>query len=295
MEAKNASSSGFIGRNNTTPMTNSYSNAKVTGTTNIGGFIGEFYGNSSYNKVENSFFDYETSTQENAVGAYISSSESQTATLYGKSFAEMQTTSTFTDLGWSSDYWFFEEGENPSLKPIDHGPFPDKAPEPTYYGALKAINGPIRVQTGKDNTTNSYVTVNTIFDFDNNFSFSTASKTFASKSLDNLEIVQNQLNEKIYEIGLSRMQLNSQASSTATKVKKANNVINAWTGVDAEELEARKARLLSDITNTKSLLDQTLALNAQICKTLIFETIYGNKNSSTFNLYSPTWLTDLLS
>jgi hypothetical protein len=89
-------------------ISNSYSTGSVTGDNNVGGLVGS----GRVNNVSNSFWDIETSGQ--------SSSEGGT----GLPTAEMQTMSTFTDVGWDfvgetfngiEDIWFIPQQDYPHL------------------------------------------------------------------------------------------------------------------------------------------------------------------------------------
>lgn len=73
---------GFVGRHDAT-ISNSFSTGAVTGGVDTGGFCGE-----NNNTISNSFWDTETSGQATSDGGI------------GKTTAEMQTKSTFTDVGW---------------------------------------------------------------------------------------------------------------------------------------------------------------------------------------------------
>lgn len=274
---------GFSGANASTTISNSYASMEITGSTNIGGFIGELNGNAASNTVQNSFFDKEKAGVTNSVGSYNSSSSSQVATLQGLTTSAMQTSSTFTNAGWDSNVWVLEDGEYPQLKEKTESPFPEKEDEPEYLGRLQAVDGPIRVQTGKDNTTNSYVTVDTTFEFDDNFNFHVENKDFAKKTLENLEKVNEQLDQKVKDLNLSKTILESEAQTTSRKVITANNTLDALTGINENELQAEKTKLLADLMNAEALRDSSVALNAQVCKTLVFGAIYRNTDSSWLN------------
>ncbi|MDA3886722.1 MAG: T9SS type A sorting domain-containing protein [Candidatus Delongbacteria bacterium] len=76
---------GFVGRHNlSATISNCYSNGKVIGLENVGGFIGTI----DDGIVENSFWDTETSGMTTSIAGI------------GKKTNEMKTLSTFTDVGW---------------------------------------------------------------------------------------------------------------------------------------------------------------------------------------------------
>jgi len=94
---------GFAGESYN-PISNSYSTGSVSGSTNLGGFIG--YNNTT---ISNSFWNTETSGQSSSDGGT------------GKTTAEMQTKSTFTDASWDfvgestngdNDYWDIDGSTN---------------------------------------------------------------------------------------------------------------------------------------------------------------------------------------
>ena len=153
----------------------------------------------------------------------------------------------------------------------------------------------IRIQTGKNPS--DYVTIDTTFYFDNNFNFDASSQENAVASLAKLQTVSDNLTAKTTELNSYRKALVAEANYSLAKVNAANKTINAWTGVDKDELQAKKEQLLSDIINAKSLRDQTIALNQQMCQMLILGAI--NSANRSFSLYSPfssnDWLTNLLS
>ena len=77
-------------------ITNCYSRGRVKGTSGVGGLVGYNYGGT----ISNSFWDIETSGQTTSAGGT------------GKTTAEMQMASTFTDAGWdfNTPVWIIEEG-----------------------------------------------------------------------------------------------------------------------------------------------------------------------------------------
>ena len=276
---------GFSGASSATTISNSYASAEVNATDNYGGFLGMLSGNTASNIVKNSFFDYEVANTISAVGSYYSSDASQIATLGGLSTSQMTTPSTFTGAGWDTNIWQLKAGKTPHLREVTDRPFPDKEDEPEYLGRLQAVEGPLRIQTGNDNTTNSYVMVDTRFQFDDSFNFHADSAEFAEKSLQNLEIVKEQLTNKTNEFNVSRKILESQANATNSKEKNGNDVLSALAGFDTDALQAEKSKLLSDLANAKALRDSSRALNAEVCKTLVLGAIYG-KSYSPFSAIS---------
>ncbi|MBO5947385.1 hypothetical protein J6Q66_00940 [bacterium] len=276
---------GFSGRNVATTISNSYSSVNVIGTTDVGAFIGEFVGNSASNIVENSFFDFEVAGMTDAVGTFYSSDATQVATLAGINTSQMTTPSTFTDAGWDTNIWHLKAGKTPQLREIEETPFPEKEDEPDYLGRLQAVEGPLRVQTGKDNSTASYVMVDTRLKFDESFNFHAESSEFAEKSLENVAKVKEQLTDKTNDFNLSRKILESQANATSIKTKNGKDVLTALTGFDTDALQAEKSKLLSDLANAKALRDSSRALNAEVCKTLVLGAIYG-KSYSPFSAIS---------
>ncbi len=97
---------GLVGDNSwdVGTITNCYSAGRVTGTTDVGGLVGINDG-----QVTGSFWDIKTSEQSTSAGGI------------GKTTAEMQTESTFTDDGWdfvgesvngTEDIWSICEGTN---------------------------------------------------------------------------------------------------------------------------------------------------------------------------------------
>lgn len=276
---------GFSGASSATTILNSYASVEVNASLNYGGFIGLFSGNTASSIVENSFFDYEVAGVTDAVGSYYSSDVSQVATLNGVSTSQMLTSSTFANAGWDTNIWHLKSGKTPHLRDLPDIPFPEKEDEPEYLGRLQAVEGPLRVQTGKDNTTSSYVTVDTRLKFNDSFNFHADSVEFAEQSLLNIKTVKQQLTDKTNEFNLSRKILESQATATSIKTKNGNDIFNALAGVDTEALQAEKSKLLSDLANAKALRDSSRALNAEVCKTLVLGAIYG-KSYSPFSAIS---------
>ncbi|MEA1972474.1 MAG: GLUG motif-containing protein, partial [Candidatus Cloacimonadota bacterium] len=99
---------GLVGKNcYLSTISNSYSTGSVSGSRSVGGLVG--YNNGP---ISNSFWDTQTSGQTNSDGGT------------GKTTAEMQTLSTFTDAGWdfagetdngTEDHWFMPENSYPEL------------------------------------------------------------------------------------------------------------------------------------------------------------------------------------
>jgi|GEM_PF-2268879 len=75
---------GLCGSNKQSTIANSYATGNVTGNSDVGGFCGY----SDQGTTTNSFWDTATTGQNNSAGGM------------GKTTAEMQTESTFTDVGW---------------------------------------------------------------------------------------------------------------------------------------------------------------------------------------------------
>ena len=87
---------GLVGRTYYGTITNCYSTGSVAGTTNVGGLVGY----NEYGWVIASFWDTQTSGQATSDGGT------------GKTTAEMQMMSTFTDAGWdfTTPVWTIDEG-----------------------------------------------------------------------------------------------------------------------------------------------------------------------------------------
>ena len=95
---------GLVGENPYSTITNCYSTGNITGDEYVGGLVGDNRGS-----VEYSFWDVNTSGQASSAGGT------------GKTTAEMQTESTYTDVGWdfvgevingANDIWEICEGTN---------------------------------------------------------------------------------------------------------------------------------------------------------------------------------------
>ena len=128
---------GLVGRNYSSAIENCYSTGKVSGYDRVGGLVGnnegginncysagQVSGNGDYagglvgyeedGTVNDSFWDVNTSGEPNSAGGE------------GKTTAQMQTMSTFTDAGWDfvgetqngvNDIWTIFEGDYPKLMP----------------------------------------------------------------------------------------------------------------------------------------------------------------------------------
>lgn len=103
---------GLVGLNGTSGdhpgyIYNSYSSGNIEGTSWVGGLVG-------YNlagEIEESFWDVETSGEPNMCGYQEEGYGAGCDPNYGKTTAEMQTQSTFTDVGWDFvDVWLINEG-----------------------------------------------------------------------------------------------------------------------------------------------------------------------------------------
>jgi len=112
---------GLIGRNYTSEISNCYALGDVSGNGIAGGLIGSntsyalisncytcgsvsvandsggMLGSNSWSSIENSIWNIETTGQAHAIGSVFYSTENN---LLGKTTAEMQEMSTYTDIGW---------------------------------------------------------------------------------------------------------------------------------------------------------------------------------------------------
>ncbi|MHC4461103.1 MAG: GLUG motif-containing protein, partial [Planctomycetota bacterium] len=100
---------GLVGHNGDGTITNCYAMGGVSGDDYIGGLVGY---SGDWSHVSDSFWDTETSGQTTSAGGT------------GKTTAEMQTESTFTDAGWDfvgetingiEDIWFIPQQDYPHL------------------------------------------------------------------------------------------------------------------------------------------------------------------------------------
>lgn len=130
---------GLVGRNYKGTITNCYARTKVLGRLNLGGLVGRAYemitncystgllpqdaniigGLAGYNHgiISNSFWDRETSGQENAAGV---TGEMGVTYAVGETTVQMQTAAPFVEAGWdfegesdngSQDIWTIREGQ----------------------------------------------------------------------------------------------------------------------------------------------------------------------------------------
>ena len=100
----NSGGGGLVGSNFAGEITTCYSASSVTANSNVGGLVGDNWG-----EIIDSFWDTQTSGQLTSAGGT------------GKTTAEMQTESTFTDAGWdfvnetkngNEDIWWILEGQD---------------------------------------------------------------------------------------------------------------------------------------------------------------------------------------
>ena len=104
---------GLVGRSwNGSSISNCFSTGQTSGSTNVGGLVG---GNDNNSNISNSFWDTQTSDMTDGVGNI----EPDPDGAMGKTTAQMQTQSTFTDYGWDFagetangvfDYWEIRDG-----------------------------------------------------------------------------------------------------------------------------------------------------------------------------------------
>ncbi|MDB4490851.1 DUF5011 domain-containing protein, partial [bacterium] len=106
----NGAVGGFLGYgdNGSATISNCYSTGVVTGGWMYGGFAG-FTGPT----YSNTFWDKEKSGQTNA------QYEGALPGVSGLTTSQMQTASTFTDAGWSTNIWILEDGSYPALRAPD--------------------------------------------------------------------------------------------------------------------------------------------------------------------------------
>jgi hypothetical protein len=108
---------GLAGSNVGADITRCYSTCSVSGT---GSFVGGLVGMNAKSNFSKSFWDIETSCLSNMCGERIGNSNDCDDS-FGKTTAEMQTESTFTDAGWdfvgetangTEDIWWILEGQD---------------------------------------------------------------------------------------------------------------------------------------------------------------------------------------
>ncbi|MHC4457902.1 MAG: GLUG motif-containing protein [Planctomycetota bacterium] len=106
---------GLVGRNYSTPISNCYAVGEVNGITNIGGLVGNQYTSMYPTQYTSCFWDSNVNPDVNGIG------NANDPNAIGKTTAEMQTRSTFTDSGWdfvgetangTNDIWDICEGMN---------------------------------------------------------------------------------------------------------------------------------------------------------------------------------------
>ena len=86
---------------------NSYAIGSVQGTSHVGGLVGI----NDFGDIEGSFWDVQTSGEPNMCGSQNELYATGCDPNCGKTTAEMQTRSTFTDVGWDFDeIWLINEG-----------------------------------------------------------------------------------------------------------------------------------------------------------------------------------------
>jgi hypothetical protein len=104
---------GLVGAN-IGSISNCYSTGRVQGNSFVGGLVGRHYW---WSDIETSFWDLETSGEPNMCGDQYEYAMGCDPNC-GKTTAEMQTKSTFTDAGWDFvEIWLINEGAtNPVLR-----------------------------------------------------------------------------------------------------------------------------------------------------------------------------------
>ncbi len=143
---------GFAGTNNTSGISNCYSHGNVSGNNSIGGFIGyNDYDENNNDPIVENCYSTGTVSGNSKVGGFLgqnitscpqncfwdteTSGLSNSACGTGKTTAEMQTQSTFTDVGWDfTDIWFmngYPELQNNHPLPV----------ELVTFSAVKIKNG----------------------------------------------------------------------------------------------------------------------------------------------------------
>jgi hypothetical protein len=123
----NESVGGLAGENNSmfgfeTTITNCYSTGRVEGTSNVGGLVG---GDTSLVEFDDfdlgPFFDFDLGMFSNSFWDIETSGQTTSAGGTGKTTAEMQTRSTFTNAGWdfvnetangTEDIWWINAGQD---------------------------------------------------------------------------------------------------------------------------------------------------------------------------------------
>ncbi|MDB4680807.1 DUF5011 domain-containing protein, partial [Akkermansiaceae bacterium] len=134
----NGAVGGFLGYgdNGSATISNCYSTGVVTGGWMYGGFAG--FSGPTYS---NTFWDKEKSGQTNA------QYEGALPGVSGLTTSQMQTASTFTDAGWSTNIWILEDGSYPALRAPDTtapdaptltGPILTNSATPTLTGTAEA-------------------------------------------------------------------------------------------------------------------------------------------------------------
>jgi len=117
---------GLMGSNLVGTITNCYSTGSVSGGNSVGGLVGYNWGG----EVTNSFWDIETSGQSTSDGGT------------GLPTAQMQTRSTFTNVGWdfSTPIWVIDERKDyPKLWKENTAPVADSGPDQVVYAWIDGI------------------------------------------------------------------------------------------------------------------------------------------------------------
>ncbi len=137
---------GLVGQNSNGTITNCYATASVSGTADVGGLVGA--GNQwGMGEVTFSFWDIQTSGQ------------STSASVTGKTTAEMQNPNTFMDAGWDfvdkpdgpSDIWAEPAGGGYPILWWQLSPLPEL---PTFSGGPGEPDDPYPVSTAADLNSN---------------------------------------------------------------------------------------------------------------------------------------------
>ena len=136
---------GLVGCNELATVSNCYATGNVTGT---GSYVGGLVGYNLNADIFASFWDTQTAGQGSGVGLIGGTG---TVEVYGRTTAEMQTQTTFTDYGWdfigetangTEDIWVMLSGYPKLTWELELPSYPGSGTAFTYQGRLYDANSP---------------------------------------------------------------------------------------------------------------------------------------------------------
>lgn len=228
---------GIIGNSYHGTITESYAKGKISGDLNCGGLAGSIL----YGNILNSFYNTDTTTQYDIIGA---NSGGTVTDSQGLNNSEMSNSTIFTNVGWDENIWDFSKG-SPNLKAFENTSTPN--------------NEPLCLQIGIKNNSSSVIEIDTSFSFSTT-SFNISSAEAARNEIKTLDDAISLLTAKMSDFGANINRLESIVDLNDIKqqnLSSSNSTIKD-TDIAIESSKLTKKQILKDISSNLLIQNQNI-------------------------------------